>query len=77
MRRNHERLSDSYAHKKGTFPMMLGYVFGMRDHDPRGKVILKFTLIEIATVGIDVPRNLRGTNSSLRGTKQGVLTCVA
>ena len=56
---------------------MLGYVFGMRDHDPRGKVILKFTLVEIATVGIDVPRNLRGTNSSLRGTKQGVLTCVA
>ena len=56
---------------------MRGYVFGMRDHDSRGKLVLKFTLIEIATVGIDVTRNLRGTNSSLRGTKQGVLTCVA
>ena len=57
--------------------MMLGYVFGKRDHDPRDKVILKFTLVEIAKAGIDVPRNLIGTNSSLLSTKQGVLRRVA
>ena len=56
---------------------MLGDVFGMRDHDVRGKVFLKFALIEITTVGINVTRNLRVTKSLLRVTKQGNLTCVA